>query len=307
MTIGRFKFVIWTNNEDETFAQVKAMYDKYGWSYYHAALEFCPTTGKAHLDGYYEYQTQRKFETELKKFNKTFGKGFGDLQTARGTAGENQDYSEKENLRFETHGVAGKGQGQRTDLQNICKDITDGNCTAEDVAMTKPDIYHQYARTLHKIEDIVLRKKFRTEMTKGFWFYGPTFTGKSHKAFSGYNPETHYLWKLNDNGWQDGYTGQGVVIINDFRGEIRYNDMLNMIDKWPYTVRRRGREPAPFLAHTVIISSSRSPSAVFHNRDDEDSIEQLLRRIEVIYMDEPWDKNPKRNLASMLNSDLPGV
>jgi hypothetical protein len=87
-------------------------------------------------------------------------------------------------------------------------------------------MYHQYGRTLHKIEDIVLRTKYRSWMTTCTWYYGPTATGKSHRAFEGFNPITDYVW-ADDNGWQDGYTGQPRVIINDFRGDIiKYNELL---------------------------------------------------------------------------------
>ena len=111
---------------------------------------------------------------------------------------------------------------------------------------------------------------------------GKTGVGKSHKAFDNYNSETHYLWKLNDKNWQDGYTGQEIVIINDFRGEINYNELLNLIDKWPYTLPRRGREPVPFLAKHIIITSSLPPEKVYWRRDNEDYLEQLFRRIKII-------------------------
>ena len=130
---------------------------------------------------------------------------------------------------------------------------------------------------------MLLRKRFRTEMTQGIWYHGPTAVGKSHKAFEGFDPQTHYVWKLNEkSGWQDGYAGQETVIINDFRGEIPYNEMLQLVDKWPHSVPRRGREPAPFLAKTVIVTSSLSPAQVYHRRAEEDSLNQLLRRFDVI-------------------------
>lgn len=282
MTVGRYKFVVWTKNEsDKIFEQLKVFNDKYGCSYMHCGLEHCPETNREHIDGYYEYSTQRKITTELKKFEKIFSKGWGNLQVAKGSAGENEDYSEKEGNRFEKWGVKSLGQGARNDLLSVKEEIMNGSTTVDDIAVDRPELYHQYARTLTKIEDIALRKKFRTEMTTGIWYYGPTAVGKSHIAFEGYSPDTHYLWK-DDKGWQDGYIGQPIIIINDFRGAITYNDLLQMIDKWPYFVSRRGREPAPFLATKVIITSSLAPHQVYNKRDCEDSIEQLMRRIEVI-------------------------
>ena len=108
-------------------------------------------------------------------------------------------------------------QGARADLKELKEEIVSGKRTVDEITMDDPMVYHQYGRTLHRIEDIALRKKFRTEMTKGIWYHGTTLKGKSHLAFANFDPETHYVWK-DDNGWQDGYMGQEIVIIDDFRG-----------------------------------------------------------------------------------------
>lgn len=282
MTIGRFKVVVWfkDRSEDEMFASFNQMCNKYGWTYYHAAHEIAPTTGNHHIDAYYEMSTQRKNTTEIKKFEKTFGKGFGDLQSAKGTAGENCDYSQKEGRRMESAGVAGAGQGERVDLKAVKDEIMSGQKTVDQVTVEQPEIYHQYGRTLTKIQDLALRKQFRTEMPITTWVYGPTGVGKSHWLFKDFNPETHYLWK-DDNGWQDGYTGQSVVLINEYRGGIPFAELLQILDKWPYFIRRRGREPAPMLATEFRITSSMSPSQVYKNIAETDNINQLLRRVTI--------------------------
>ncbi|APA62659.1 putative replication protein [uncultured virus] len=192
-------------------------------------------------------------------------------------------YCEKADSRVEGPWEAGtppKKQGERTDLHVVRDSIVSGATTVDEITLKTPMVYHQYGRTLHRIEDLVLRKRFRTEMTQGKWYFGDTGVGKSHTAFEGYTPETHYVWK-NDNGWQDGYVGQATVIINDFRGSIKYDELLQLVDKWPYTVPRRGREPAPFLATTVIITSSLPPEEVYTQRVERDSLDQLSRRFEI--------------------------
>lgn len=287
MTVGRFKGVLFnqTRTSDEVFELLTSMRIKYEYTYLIAGQEQCPTTGNYHVDFYFEYPTTRRWTTENKKFVKTFGQGYGHLELARGTAGENLDYSSKEEGDFLSYGTPAPGQGFRQDLLQDRDDILSGKMTAEDICVANPARYHQYARTFHKLEDIALRKRFRTEMTEGIWYHGPTFTGKSHFAFSGYDPAIHYIWK-NDNGWQDGYTGQDVCIINDFRGKIPYEELLTLVDKWPHFVSRRGREPAPFLASKVIITSSLSPDRIYHNRDVEDSLEQLYRRFTIKHVTE---------------------
>lgn len=144
-------------------------------------------------------------------------------------------------------------------------------------------IYHQYGRTLNKLEDLKMRNISRDEITTCDWIYGETGSGKSHRVFQDYHPSTHYLWR-NDNGWWEGYTQQHYIIMNDYRGEIKYNELLQLIDKYPYFVKRRGKEPLPFTSKHIFITSSLSPEKIYHNRVEEDKIEQLLRRINVIHL-----------------------
>ena len=75
-------------------------------------------------------------------------------------------------------------------------------------------------------------------MTEDVWYYGPTAVGKSHNAFDGYDYRTHYVKCLKDDWWC-GYKGQEIVILNDFRGQIDYSEMLQLCDKWPHTVKQR--------------------------------------------------------------------
>jgi hypothetical protein len=172
-------------------------------------------------------------------------------------------------------------QGKRADLISIKDLIMSGEKSVNQICESTPEIYHQYGRTLNKLEDIHFRSKYRTWMTEGIWIHGPTGCGKSHQAFEGYTPETHYVLP-EDSGWWDGYTGQETIIINEFRGSIKYSELLDLCDKWPKTVKRRNREPAPFLGKKIIITSSLSPEQVYCNIACSDSLDQLYRRFEIL-------------------------
>lgn len=250
--------------------------------------EIAPTTGTPHLQGYIHFKNQKELTAVIKKIP-------GHVEPAKGNTQQNRDYCIKGGD-YTEYGTMPK-QGKRTDIEEIAENIREGRTTAEGVALSNPLMYHKYGRTLHKVEDIILRTKYRSEMTRGIWYWGTTGAGKSHIAHEGYNPATHYVWK-NDNGWQDGYTGQETVIINDFRGEIPYNEMLQMVDKWPYFIRRRGREPAPFLAKLVIVTSSLQPAHVYKNRVIEDSIEQLLRRFEIVHLSQKYSEGNNEPLST---------
>ena len=88
--------------------------------------------------------------------------------------------------------------------------------------------------------------------------------------------------------WWDGYVGQDNVLLNDFRGEIKYGTMLNLTDKFAYYVKIRQKERVPFLAKKLIVTSSLHPVALYKKLNPDDSIEQLLRRFEVIALNEVY-------------------
>lgn len=222
-----------------------------------------------HVQGYVELNNGMAITALKKKFNNR-----AHYETRRGTNVEASDYCKKEGD-FWYKGEL-KQQGERKDLVRLAEEISNGK-TVDEIALENPVAYHMYGRTMSKLEDLRLRNTTRTEMTQGYWFHGSTGTGKSHTAMEIAEGKSVYYW-INDNGWWDGYTGQEVVIMNDFRGNVPYNELLQMVDKWPYSVRRRGKEPMPFTSKTVIITSSLKPEVVYNGINQKDSIEQLERR-----------------------------
>ena len=232
--------------------------------------------GTEHLQCYFYFSNARSFSS-MKKRAPT-----AHLEKANGTAESNFEYCSKEG-NFQEFGEKPQ-QGKRTDIADVVKQLQEGQTTADEVCLANPAFYHQYGRTLSKAEDIVLRKRYRTEMTEGIWYYGATGTGKSHEAFKDFNPETTYVKPLEDQWW-DGYTGQDTVILNDFRGQVTYSELLTLVDKWPHYVKRRNREPVPFMAKRVIVTSSVHPELCYAgvvNR--QDNIDQLLRRFTLVEM-----------------------
>jgi hypothetical protein len=171
-------------------------------------------------------------------------------------------------------------QGKRSDLITIKNQIMLGNLTCETIRYETPDLYHQYGRTLEKLETDYMNKKKRNFMTKGIWLWGKTGSGKSYIAETLFNGST-YKHTTKDKGWWDNYKQQDIVIIDDFRGEIDYNEMLKICDRYEYYVSRRNIGPISFYSKYVIITSSLKPEEIYNRRNEEDGIEQLYRRFEV--------------------------
>lgn len=269
-------------------------------------LEFCPDTGRLHWQSFAYFKREITLTAAIKIIQ-----GFFDIkchvEICRGSIKDNFEYCSKNKIYYES-GVLPKGQGARTDLKLVKDDIMSGKKTSDDILLENPEFHHQYGRTLDRIEDLYLRTKFRTTPTTGEWIYGPTGVGKSMKAFTNYTPETHYNVP-DDNGWWDNYKGQETVIFNDFRGWLKYEKLLEMVDRYPFDVPRRNRKPIPFTSKHVIITSSLSPEEVYKNRNSEDKIEQLYRRFKITKLGDQEDtvrttiKRVNTKLLDIFNGD----
>jgi len=218
--------------------------------------ETCPETQRAHYQGFVYFHN---VQGNIGKLNNWFGGAH--MEACKGSLAENEAYCSKEE-NYKTLGVKPPGQGARTDIEHEVERISKGEITCDELVMENPSFMHQYGRTMDRVEDVCLRKRSRTEMTKGVWYTGPSDAGKSHECFKDFDPETHYVKPLQDVWW-DGYKGQETVILNEFRGEIPYGELMAIVDKWPHYVRRRGREPVPLLAKVVKVSSILSPTECF--------------------------------------------
>lgn len=238
-------------------------------------LEVCPSTGRQHHQGFVYWRSARWTHACAKKFKSFFAACKGNLQQQKAYCSKDGTYVE--------FGKA-PAQGERSDIQAIVNEILHEGLRAEELLATDSSMYHQYGRTFLAAEDYAMRRIHRTEMTTCTWYYGPTGVGKSHAAFADYDESTHYLYP-KDGDWWDAYRQQDTVIINEFRGEIKFNFLLELIDKWPVCVRRRGREPMPFVSKHIIITSALAPWEVYSNVcTKSDNVAQLLRRVNVVQL-----------------------
>lgn len=242
--------------------------------------EICPSTNRHHHQGFIYFHGKKQ---SVKKIAKLLGKSH--CAICKGTLEQNEAYCSKSSELIEIGDRP--AQGERKDLTQLKDEVLNGTITAEQIMCTNPTIYHLYGRTIDKLEDVALRQKYRTWMTMGYWFYGETECGKSEHIFRDFNPSTHYVFP-DDNGWWDGYKGQEIVLFDDFRGNtIAYAELLKLCDKYPKTVKRRNREPVPFLAKKIYISSSLHPAYIYTNLHKDDKLDQLYRRFNIIELKRP--------------------
>lgn len=167
------------------------------------------------------------------------------IDYCRGSTQENRDYVRKEgkhagtdkeetNLKntFEEYGECPiEEQGKRNDLHQLYGMIKDG-LSNYDIVESNPG----YMLHLDQIEDCrqvvrseAFRNRFR-ELSVEYWS-GKTGAGKTRSVMEMYD---YQAYRITDYQHPfDAYTGQDVIIFDEFRSSLRIQDMLNYLDGYP--------------------------------------------------------------------------
>lgn len=233
--------------------------------------------GTPHLQGYLEFPNDQKLRISAaqKRLQDEGLNGFAILP-ARGTAQQNITYCSKDGD-FVEFGERPKGQGKRTDLDNVCECIAKGD--------TMPELIQKFPSQVVKfrngLEFLIQaqqpRRFFKTEV---WWLWGPTGSGKSQYAWS-QAPEAYM--KCSSHKWWTGYIGQESVIIDDYRPskEMPFNFMLNLLDRYPLSVETKGGM-VEFLAKRIYLTSPFSPDQTCDRLEwiGTEQKDQLMRRID---------------------------
>lgn len=222
-------------------------------------------TGTPHLQGYVEFFDAHTMSA-IKKYMPR-----AHLEIAYGNAEQNREYCTKEKFLYE--GGAPKRQGKRNDIRRVRDQLDDG-ANMRSIVTTASS--HQSIRMAEVYLSYHEQKRNWKPLVK--WFYGPTGTGKSFTAYKELEDEDVYTAGDTARWWQ-GYDANSSVILDDFRSSfICFNNLLKLLDCYPYLVEVKGGS-RQFLAKKIIITSPFHPKDVYKTNEE---VEQLIRRIDEI-------------------------
>lgn len=192
--------------------------------------------------------------------------------------------------------------GKRTDLQACCEDIESG-MTMRQVAKQNASTFVKYHKGLIAYRSVCLGDR-QTKPTV-VWLHGETGVGKTRCAVQLGRQYGQYWISNGSLRWFDGYTGEDVAIIDDFReGQCTFEFLLRLLDRYPIKVEFKGGF-VDWIPTIIIITSSMSPTFMFQSKLKDD-VAQLLRRIDNIY--EFTDSTPETFLLDKLGiASLPQV
>ena len=268
-----------------THEELKANLDTFSGIKYYCMCDEMGTCYHTHL--YIEFINPRTFETMQNIFHGAH------IEKALGTAQQNRDYIRKEGKHadtdkaetnlidtFEESGVVPEDhQGKRTDLQESFVMLKNG-CTVHEVIEEFPHLMLN-KKMLDEFRESLLFEKYRDVIRTitTIYQFGDTGTGKSNGVYEKHGFRDVYVVSNYKNPF-DGYSGQPVIMFEEFRGQLPLADMLQYLDRYPCRLPARYNDKVACYT-TVYINSNIPLSEQYkHEQINEPrSYAAFLRRI----------------------------
>lgn len=235
-------------------------------------------SGYEHLQGYMELASA----TSIKTVKKIFKRPDLHLEPRQGTQHQAIMYCKKDwdktDIRLE-HGVP-KKQGKRTDLDRAVEDVLHG----KKIDQVKEDTPGLWARN-HRAIDIAGRtfikkvaKELHTKPINVTLILGKPGTGKSRYIAEETDLDNSYYLDRRTPLWFDGYEGEHTLIIDDYRGEIPFTELLRILDRYFYQLNVKGGHSYKCWEN-VYISSNRTIYDWYPNEPDIAALERRIHKI----------------------------
>jgi len=183
------------------------------------------------------------------------------------------------------------GQGKRTDLHDTTEQLLAGKSLAD---LAKESTSHavvivKYHKGLQFVKNLTQVR--RTEKPLVYWLHGPTGVGKTRIAhefaeYMGIPGDRQHIWISRGTfQWFDGYDGQTLAIMDDFRSKQLPNFayLLRLLDRYDMAVPFKGGF-TEWRPKVIIFTCPMSPDVCFEKRKEHvpEDINQLNRRLTMV-------------------------
>lgn len=235
--------------------------------------------GTLHLQGYFELKKKVSFNTA----KSIFGCDRVHIERRKGTVKQACDYCRKDGQVYE-HGVC-SAQGHRSDL-DLAIDVL-RRTGISGVAESQPGVFVRHARGLRDLYFTIAQRKYKTQFRfpRVSVYWGAPGTGKTFSAFSEAPDDCFILRRGNTGVWFDGYAGEKILIIDDFKGWIQFQQLLVILDRYPLSCEIKGGHVWAGWER-VIITSNYPPDQWYDYEKNNLCRGALMRRInEIKYFD----------------------
>jgi hypothetical protein len=187
-------------------------------------------------------------------------------------------YDPCEDMERFCHGDADT-MGRRHDLEELANSLAERSTTVFDIASDAPSQFVKYHRGLMALQE-TLALPYSGGEKQVLVYYGPTGTGKTRQAFQEHPGA--YFWGPELGKWFQGYKGETVTILDEFRGQLPFGFLLRLTDRYPMQVEFKGSS-TQFVSSKIIVCSPVHPKHWYLSlAQSEGKYDQLMRRISSI-------------------------
>lgn len=205
--------------------------------------EICPESGRRHWQGYVEL----KKPARMPQVKNWLNCQHAHLEARRGTQQQAIEYCEKADTRADPDAEPFRygeltPQGTRTDISSALQVLNDGGGLA-DVLEQAPDVFVRYHRGLTAANDLIVERSAQTirDTLQVTVLTGPPGCGKTRAVYEEEGLDKVYtLTQSSGVVWWNGYTGQEVLLLDDYYGWIQWGELLKLLDIYPLRVQTKG-------------------------------------------------------------------
>lgn len=205
-------------------------------------------------------------------------------------------YVTKEDTRVEgpwTFGTLDNEQGKRSDLEEVSRLVLQGKDLKE-IAETHPMTYIKFHNGLRALSNQVNGSELKRDPVTVSVFYGVSNCGKTHYVLQQMIGKRFHRQKAPYTFWDGLETQTEVLLLDDFRGEMPFQDFLQIVDQHYLRLQVKGSSVCCRFT-TVWITSNLSPYEWYPKEmTDETCRRALRRRLSAIY----WVTATQRNVPA---------
>jgi len=207
--------------------------------------EKAPETGTIHYQGYVEFKKKKRYSW----CSKHLAKGHWEARSKNSTREAARDYCKKRDTRtrgpWELGQWLDQGQGKRTDIDRVVELAKKGHSYHE-IARQEPKTALRYPKGVQLLAEA--HQSQRTGTVEVHLIHDDPGTGKSSYLANKFGAEAY--WKPPGKWW-NGYNGQKVIILDEYRGWLAMADLLFTLRPIGFRTMETKGGQGP-LAHTQV-------------------------------------------------------
>nr|QXP07616.1 MAG: replication associated protein [Arizlama virus] len=237
-------------------------------------IELCPETQREHVHMFIHFSTSCRFG----KAQAAIADMSAHCEIPRNRQ-QSIEYCKKDESRLEGPWEFGTdtSQGSRSDLKRVVDAIAAGEPLSK-IAKDDPTVFVRNCRGLTVLAELYDTPRPIVRRCIAIW--GPTGIGKTRGVYDTWAfEEVHRMNYTADphRTWADGYTGQKVIFLDEFNGQIAIDTLLTWTDRYPVRAEIKGGHVA--LNHEIVVICANDDPQRWYPNATQERMNALLRRI----------------------------